>query len=255
MTARKEKDMFAKNILPLSLAFLLCACGSIDRLASIGRPPALSSMDDLEKSARAQPTGIPMPAQTSRNEMSANSLWQPTRKSFFKDQRASRVGDILTVNIEINDQASLSNTSARSRDSKETAELPKLLGLEGKLEHFLPNAVDPTDLTDLGSTSTSSGTGSISRNEKIALKLAAIISNVLPNGNFIISGRQEVRVNFEVRELVITGIIRPEDIASDNTIPYSQVAEARIGYGGRGHISDVQQPRYGQQVYDVIMPF
>ncbi|HAU29084.1 MAG TPA: flagellar basal body L-ring protein [Rhodospirillaceae bacterium] len=247
--------MFANRILPLAFTFLLCACGSMDRLANIGNPPALSPMDNLAETSRTSPVTLPMPAGADKGGLAANSLWQPTRKSFFKDQRASRVGDILTVSIEINDQASLSNTSTRSRDNSESAELPKLLGLEGKLESFLPNSVDPTNLIDMASTSGSAGAGSISRNEKIALKLAAIITNVLPNGNFIISGRQEVRVNFEVRELVITGIIRPEDIASDNTIPYSQVAEARIGYGGRGQITDVQQPRYGQQVYDVIMPF
>jgi len=247
--------MFFPRLTPIAIALLLAGCGSLDRLASVGQPPALSPVGSLADTAGKQQIGLPMPADMPKSNIAANSLWQPQRKSFFKDQRAGRVGDILTVLIEIDDQATISNSTSRSRDNSETAALPNLLGLEGKLESFLPNTVDPTKLTDMTSTSGSKGEGSISRNEKIALKLAAIITNVLPNGNFIIDGRQEVRVNYEMRELVITGVIRPEDIASDNTIPYSQVAEARIGYGGEGQISDVQQPRYGQQVYDIIMPF
>ncbi len=115
--------------------------------------------------------------------------------------------------------------------------------------------MDPGNLVGLNSGSTSEGSGSIRRNEEIELKLASVITDVLPNGNLVIYGRQEVRVNFEVRELAIAGIVRPEDITSANTISYEKIAEARISYGGRGQITDVQQPRYGQQLYDIIFPF
>ena len=82
-----------------------------------------------------------------------------------------------------------------------------------------------------------------------------MITEVLPNGNLAIFGRQEVQVNFERRDLVVAGVIRPEDITSGNTIAYEQIAEARVSYGGQGQITDFQQPRYGQQLYDIVFPF
>lgn len=204
--------------------------------------------------AGAEPVRMPMPM-PQVVERNGNSLWQAGSRAFFRDQRAAAVGDILTVLIEIDDRASIDNRTQRSRDNSEDAQLPALLGFESKLGAILPDEVDPNNLTSLGSTSSSSGDGQIERGEKIELKVAGIVTQILPNGNLVIAGRQEVRVNFEVRELAIAGVIRPEDITSQNTISYEKIAEARISYGGRGHLSDVQQPRYGQQLYDIIFPF
>lgn len=164
-----------------------------------------------------------------------------------------RVGDIVTVNIDISDSAQLQNSTNRSRTSAEDADLTEFFGAD--LTGFFNDAIDPSSLASLGSTSTTQGTGSVNRTESISLTVAALVTSVLPNGNLVIAGRQEVRVNNEVRELLITGIARPQDIASDNTIAHTQIAEARISYGGRGHLSDVQRPRYGQEIYDILMPF
>ena len=133
--------------------------------------------------------------------------------------------------------------------------LDSFLGYETQLDAVLPEAVSPGSLVDLDSNSSSQGTGSVNRDETINLRIAALVTQVLPNGNLVIAGRQEVRVNYEVRQLQVAGMIRPEDITSTNTVSYDQIAEARVSYGGRGHISDVQQPRYGQQLYDIIFPF
>jgi flagellar L-ring protein precursor FlgH len=184
-----------------------------------------------------------------------NSLWRPGSRSFFRDPRAAKTGDILTVNIDIGDQAKIANTTSRATSASEHAELPNFLGLESLLPGVLPDEVDPANLVNLGSDSSSSGTGSVDRSETINLTVAAVVVQVLPNGNLVIQGQQEVRVNNEVRVLLISGIVRPEDIASNNTIHHTQIAEARISYGGRGHITDVQQPRYGQQFFDIIWPF
>jgi flagellar L-ring protein precursor FlgH len=184
-----------------------------------------------------------------------NSLWASNRKNFFKDQRANKVGDILTVVIDIADEAALENETERSRSAAEGAGVDSLLGYETDLGQIFPEDIDNTSLIAGESTSSTTGSGSIEREEEITIQLAALITQVLPNGNFVIHGRQEVRVNYEKRILIIDGVIRPEDISINNTIPSNQIAEARITYGGEGHITDVQQPRYGQQLYDIIFPF
>ena len=185
----------------------------------------------------------------------ANSLWRTGARAFFKDQRANQIGDILTVMIEISDKAELSNTTSRSRANTEDASIGAFLGYETSLSRVLPETINPGSLVDLDSQSSNTGAGSIDREESIELKVAAVITQKLPNGNLVLIGRQEVRVNFEVRQLQIAGVIRPEDITAQNTVSYEKIAEARISYGGVGHITDVQQPRYGQQIYDIIWPF
>lgn len=230
------------------------ACGIPERLSEVGQAPSLAPIQNPQAAAGYQPVSLPMPA-PDRVEYNSNSLWRSGARAFFRDQRAKRVGDILTVVINIDDQASLDNTTSRSRSNSEGANVNNFLGLEGSLNRVLPETVDPGSLIDLGSDSSSTGTGSISRTESIEMRVAALITQTLPNGNLVIEGRQQVRVNFELREMQVAGVIRPEDITAANEISYDKIAEARLSYGGRGHISDVQQPRYGQQVYDILFPF
>ena len=231
---------------------LLSGCGAGERLANIGKAPDMSPIENPAQSPQANAVSMPMPVTVVKN---ANSLWSSDKKSFFKDQRASDVGDILTVLIDIDDEAELENETERRRSNNEDADLSAFLGIEEALDKYFPEAISNTDLIDLGSTSLSRGEGSVEREEEIRLRLAAVVTQLLPNGNMVVVGRQEVRVNFEKRILEFAGIIRPEDITVNNTIPYDKVAEARISYGGKGQITDMQQPRYGQQVYDVIFPF
>jgi len=236
------------------LGLSLSGCNALTRLSQVGQEPPMTRIENPATLHGAQPVSMPMPPPVP-SERQANSLWRPGSRAFLKDQRAGAIGDILTVIIEIEDEASISNTTQRSRAAGEDAAAGSLLGFEANLDRILPDAVDPTSLIDLSSNSNTQGAGSINRDEEIKLRVAALVTQVLPNGNLVIAGRQEVRVNFEVRELQIAGMIRPEDITSTNTIFYDQIAEARIAYGGRGQISDVQQARYGQQIYDIIWPF
>ncbi len=161
----------------------------------------------------------------------------------------------MTVVIEIDDKAEISNSSDRSRGGSESLQVPQLGGISQRLDRDLPTGASSADLVDITSSASSSGDGSVKRNEKLTLRVAATIIRVLPNGVLAISGSQEVRVNFELRELLITGYVRPEDISRQNEITYDKIASARVSYGGRGQITDVQQPRIGQQVLDAVLPF
>jgi flagellar L-ring protein FlgH len=240
----------------LLVATALSACNTVTRLSQVGEEPKLSK---IENPAATQPkVTMPMPTPMPV-ERQANSLWRPGARAFFKDQRANQIGDILTVTINIADTASLSNSTTRTRNNSESADTTNLLGYERKLWERLPGnnnaTLDPSALINLGSQSNSTGTGQITRQDTIALRVAAVVSQILPNGNLVVQGSQEVRVNYETRVLQIAGVIRPQDIRSDNEIPYDRVAEARIAYGGRGQITDMQQPRWGQQIYDILFPF
>ena len=239
----------------------LGGCSYVDRLKDVGETPKLSAIENPVMQSGYRPVSMPMPM-PEKVSYSPNSLWRTGARAFFEDQRARRVGDILTVIVEITDKAELDNTTKRNRDNSENVGIPKLGGWElskifGKL---LPPGVklDDVDLNDFvraTSDSKSEGGGGIDREEKITTKIAAVVTQVLPNGNMAIEGRQEIRVNYELRELIVAGVVRPEDVTSENTIPISKIAEARVSYGGKGQITDVQQPRYGQQILDILLPF
>ncbi|WP_374764506.1 flagellar basal body L-ring protein FlgH [Yunchengibacter salinarum] len=249
-------------------ALSLGACGAAERISNIGKAPEMSAIEKVKAPLRERSISLPMP-QDSKGRYEPNSLWRTGARAFFRDQRAGQVGDILTVNIDISDSAQIGNSTSRSRQTAEETGLESFFGVESAIPNLFtkgnkgPNSSDSKirnnfsagDLIDAESDSNYAGSGSVDRSESIELDVAAIVTDVLPNGNLVIQGRQEVRVNFEKRELLIAGIIRPEDIAADNTIRHSQIAEARISYGGRGQITDVQQPRYGTQLYDIIFPF
>jgi flagellar L-ring protein FlgH len=232
-------------------AALLSGCASMDEAL---HGPQLSPISNPATVAGSQRISMPLPA-PSNETAGANSLWRSGAKSFFGDQRASQIGDILTVNIEIADSAQVNNSTQRSRSTTEEAGIQALLGFESHIQRILPGepALDPA--VGFDSSSASTGTGSVNRAESVSLTVAAVITDRLPNGNLVIGGSQEVRINNELRELLVSGVIRPEDIAADNTIDHSKIAEARISYGGKGDISAVQRNRYGARVYEKIAPF
>jgi flagellar L-ring protein FlgH len=237
-----------------ALALPLVACGSLDRLANVGRAPVLSSIEDPTAQPGYKPVRMPMPTQEPVS-YSSNSLWRQGSRAFFKDQRARQVGDIMTVKVKVTDRAQIENQTRRSRSNGENLGADNFFGLETDPGKIFPEGTSPGSLLSAKSDSSSQGQGSVRRSEQLVTNVAAVVTQLLPNGNLVIEGKQEVRVNFEVRELIVAGIIRPEDVESDNTIDSSKIAQARIAYGGRGQITDVQQPRYGQQVMDILLPF
>jgi flagellar L-ring protein FlgH len=244
-----------KPIAAVTLTLTLGACTTIDRLNEVGQAPLMTPIIDPRDRNGDRQVTMPMP----RPEQVAyqpNSLWAPGARAFFKDQRATKVGDIVTVLIDISDKAEVSNETSRSRTGEESANITNLLGLEETLgQVLLPSGYNPAAAVNLGSDSSTEGQGSVNRKEKVELTLAAVVTQILPNGNMVLEGHQEVRVNFELRDLAVSGIVRPEDISATNEVKHTQMAEARISYGGRGQITDVQQPRYGQQIVDILFPF
>ncbi len=226
----------------LSAALLGGCSSSID---SFNVEPPLTPVG---QGLNAAPVGYPLSTYQPNQRKAFQSLWVDGRNEFFKDPRAKSVGDVLTVQIEIDDKATLDNRSDRARDSSADVGFGFFFG-------FNPSQTEGEGEADIATGSRSKGQGAIDRKEEINLQVAAIVTQVLPNGNLMVSGSQEVRVNFEVRVLNIVGIVRPRDISSNNTITYDKIAEARVSYGGRGRLSEVQQPPWGQQLYDRITPF
>jgi flagellar L-ring protein FlgH len=207
---------------------------------------------DPTKDPNYRPITMPMP-RTETAPSEPNALWRQGSRAFFKDQRAAQVGDLVTVVVSMTDSAVLNNVTTLSRTSGEQAGIPDFAGLTSKLG--LSSIIDPSKLISLSSTNTNAGNGQIQRNEAVALRLAGVITQVLPNGNLVVAARQEFVVNSELRELKVTGVIRPQDIASDNTVTHDRMAEARIQYGGRGQMTDLQSTRWGQQLMDILLPF
>jgi flagellar L-ring protein precursor FlgH len=237
--------------LSIMLSVLLTGCSALDRLVNIGEQPALSRIENPTSQPGYKPVHMPMPTPQPAS-YSPNSLWRNGSRAFFKDQRAHQVGDILTVKVKFADKATLESETSRSRKNSEDSGVENFFG---KKKLPIMNTALPTRIFTADSEGSSEGKGSVDRKEELQTNVAGVVTQVLPNGNLVVEGRQEVRINFEIRELIVAGIVRPEDIESDNTIDSTKIAQARIAYGGRGQITDVQQPRYGQQVMDILLPF
>ena len=250
------RNALRRSALPGGLAALLLlpGCGTLTRLSEVGRPPSMTPSSDPTADPSYRPISMPMP-RTQTAPAEANSLWRTGSRAFFQDQRAAQVGDIVTILVSITDSAALTNKSNEGRTGSESMGLPNLFGLEASAPRILARAANLSTLVSANSAGSATGNGAISRAENVTLRLAGVITQVLPNGNLAVAARQEVRVNSELRELQVSGVIRPQDIASDNTVRHDRLAEARIAYGGRGQLSDVQRPRYGQQLLDILLPF
>jgi flagellar L-ring protein precursor FlgH len=240
-------NLLSKISILLLAGIALSACSAMDRIENIGEAPKMAAVGN--PAGQQIVAEIPRPAPITHVD---NSLWQPGAQSFFHDPRAMHVGDVITVNVSVTDTAKLQNSTTRSRTNSENASMGNLFGLEKVLPSI---GMDPSSLVKTGSDNSNVGTGSIQRQESISMTLAALVAQVLPNGNLVIDGHQQVRVNNELRDMRLSGIVRREDITQENTVNLSQIAEARVIYGGQGTMSDVQQPRYGSQLLDIVLPW
>lgn len=243
---------------------MLNGCNVAEKLSTVGEMPDLTQIQDPTLVKGYRPISMPMP-NAEPQQRRVNSLWETGSRAFFKDQRANKVGDILTVLVNVNDKAQFQDTPKLSRQTTNSAGATNFLGLESKIGKVLPKTLNPTtlipstlnpsNLINYSSNPTLNSNISYDRKDKVSVKVAATIIQILPNGNMYIKGRQELRLFNEVREVEIVGIIRPQDVSSSNTIPYEKIAEARISYAGRGDISDMYSFPVGQQILNKISPF
>ena len=233
---------------------MLSGCNVFTRLSEVNGGPKTSAIDNPTARPGYQPVSLPMPAPQSA-EINPNSLWRSGAKAFFKDHRAKVVGDILTVKLSINDSGKLANKTERERGDSESTGVPNLLGLEAEYTKVLPQGLDASKMIGFSNAHKTKGDGKIDRSEAVTLTFAAVVTQILPNGSLVLIGRQELLVDQEMRELLVTGVVRAEDIESDNTISHEKIAEMRVAYGGRGTLSGIQAPRWGTQVWDILFPF
>ncbi|MFT4782525.1 MAG: flagellar L-ring protein precursor FlgH [Paracoccaceae bacterium] len=238
----------------IAIIVVIGSVAGCSRLEQVGKRPEFTSISGTYEHHAMSVVPLPETAQNTRRS-NQSSLWSRDRKSLLGDRRAGTQGDILTIVIEIDEKAEISNSTQRSRDGSEEMGVPSFFGIPQRIDERLPVGATMADAVSTNSKSSSSGDGSVSRNEKLTLRVAATVVEVLANGVLRVQGSQEVRVNFEIRELLVSGFVRPADVSRQNEITYDKIASARISYGGRGHITDVQQPRIGQQIADIILPF
>jgi flagellar L-ring protein FlgH len=234
-----------------------CA-NTVRKLNQIGDPPPMTKVENPQTKPDYSPLSWPLPDPEPPVTHTANSLWQPGARGFFRDQRATRVGDILRVNVEITDTAQMDNTNNLERTSQDSSEVNSLFGLETKLGKLIPIPgvpTNPASLIDTSGINKTNSTGRINRRETINTQIAALVTQQLPNGNLVIEGSQEVLVNYEIREVSVRGVIRPQDILADNSVNANQIAQARIVYSGRGQVSEITQPRWGSQAVEILSPF
>jgi flagellar L-ring protein precursor FlgH len=244
---RRSRLILLAAVLPLAACASASEAIKGPKLTPVGNPtPTLAEQPSLLSAYRAH-DDAPHPA-------SANSIWRTGARTFFNDQRAAKVGDILTVLITIDDSAQVQNDTTRERKTANTSGMANMFGLETVLKHALPG-VTPSSLVNTNGDSALTGTGTINRQEKINLTIAAVVTRVLPNGNLLIQGSQEVKTNNDLRELTVGGIVRPQDISSSNTINPTQIAEARINYGGKGEMMRSNTSPAGQALLETFEPF
>jgi flagellar L-ring protein precursor FlgH len=248
-------DSVMNRSFSLLLCCFLCGCAQKGvRLYDGSDAPPLTRTQDPTAYPDYQPVHMPMP-EPSNILYKPNALWRAGSRTFFKDQRANRIGDILTVLVDVKDNAEMKTGVSTDRTSTNAASITGLFGYENKLRDILPKTLNPNNVLGFSNQPKTESNGEMKRGETVKFSVAVTVIQILPNGNLVISGRQEMRVDFEVRDLAITGVVRPEDISSQNTVDLKKIAEARISYGGRGQLSDLKDTPYGQKFINQIMPF
>jgi len=253
MSKSTTRSQLARSLLgTAAIASLLANCAALDRIKQLGEPVTLTPIENPTAKPGYKPVQMPMPMPQPAI-YNPNSLWRNGSRAFFKDQRAHQVGDILTVKVNINDTAQFQDQTQVQRTATEDNEITNFIG--ANRINNPAKAVLPGSLITANSNTQSNALGSINRTDQLLTNVAAVVVQLLPNGNMVIEGKQEVRLNTEMRVLIVAGVVRPEDIDSDNSIDLPKIAEARVAYGGQGTLSTIQPPPWGNQALSILLPF
>ncbi len=255
MLKSTRRTRFARSLLgTAALASLMTGCAALDQIKMLSQPtPPLAPIDNPTATPGYKPVQMPMPVAQPAS-YNPNSLWRNGSRAFFNDQRAHQVGDILTVKVNINDTAQFQDQTQLNRSTTEDSSITNFIGAN-TLGSSAAKAILPGSILTANGTTQVNGQGTINRQDQLLTHVAAVVTQLLPNGNMVIEGKQEVRLNQEVRELIVAGVARPEDIESDNTIDLPKIAEARVAYGGRGVVTNIQQQPWGSAAMEIILPF
>jgi len=247
-----KRTVLLRCALLSSVAVACTSCSTFEQLKHLGETPKLSPVQNPTTEPGYKPVQMPMPTPQPAT-FNPNSLWRNGSRAFFNDQRAHQVGDILTVKVNINDTAEFQDQTQLTRSTTEDSQITNFIGANAIARPA--KAVLPGSLLTADGNTQMNGNGTINRQDQLVTNVAAVVTQVLPNGNLVIEGKQEIRLNSEMRELLIAGVARPEDIDSDNTIELPKIAEARVAYGGKGTLTNIQSQPWGQQVTSVALPF
>jgi flagellar L-ring protein precursor FlgH len=228
------------------MALLPLGCGQMIEKRFFPKPTEHEMSREVTRLSRTE-TQSPNAQPASRG-----SLWPAGDQVFFyADKKALRVGDIITVRIVENAEASNTADTDLSRSSTANAGLSTFFGKKKFLGLFKLDE----ELLKANADNSHVGSGSTTRSGQLTATMTAVVREVLPNGNLVIQGTREVLVNHEQQFITLTGIVRPLDISRDNVVLSSQLADANISIGGLGVVADKQRSGWGTWIFDWLWPF
>lgn len=184
------------------------------------------------------------------------SLWSDSgyQQFLYYDQKAKAVGDLVTVKVVESSSASRTASTSLSRDSSIEAGVSALAGLETQAATLRPE-LKPSALLGASTSNNFEGDGSTTRSGSLTAVITAKVIQVLPNRNLVIVGQQEVKINNELQILTVRGVVRPQDIAINNVVLSTYIADAKIEYAGTGVVTDKQKPGWLARTVDKVWPF
>lgn len=245
---RIARTKVALHLLSFLLLSLMTACVTTQTTA----PSPASSAPPVNPMARGP---LPPPPPQSAPELPTGSLWSNNSGSPFRDIKAARVGDIITITV-----SEVSNaTKTAATTTARTKKYDGLFNAAG-MSAGSTGTANPVGVVKFGPYegkfgSSFEGSGSTNRTDSMSAYMTATVVDVLPNGNLIIRGSRWTKTNDEMQQTILEGVVRPNDITRNNTVLSQNIADAKIFVVGKGPVAQHQKPGWFLQVVDFLSPF